>query len=529
VTDPDTLETGILIAACGLPVELDELADRGADDTLRRALGACDERVKEWSQGRVEYLAVAACLLSGLPTDGLPIENPQSVRASVQRELPRYLMFLARRANERTPGAPDVTVAAADLATALEYGVAERGSGGLLDALKRGLPADGTRARRAAERYAGLRAAGVGSLKDALPYLDGAGRAFAAARPRGAPRLDVADDRLVARIDYRGRPVRVHARVVREGGAVYSSLESADPREIPLALLRQLGESGQRRVVVEVVVGGSMSLNAWAYARRATTVTIPAPAVDYAALEHVLRADDLPDADGVGEDGVPEPELRSEHRMARGEFQRLVTGAPPAIKRAAGLIARQAPTQAGRIEAVGQLLRRRALGPGAGPARPLHDITTVDALTSREAAELAAALLWRLEIPARTLPAMLDNVLATVPALLHEGRWYWLPIWPDTPFEVYHQKIDRWPAQKADDGKPGVGWEAVSRYREIDRRALPLAAAALAPPPTATTDDKDAAGPSCPICKGLMRKRSSQRGEFWGCTRYPECRGTRPV
>jgi len=526
VTDPDALETEILVAACGLPVELDELADRGTDDTLCRALGACDERLKEWPQGRVEYLAVAARLLSGLPADGLPIENPQSVRASVQRELPRYLLFLARRANERTPGAPDVSVAAADLATALEYGVAERGAGGLLDALKRGLPPDGTRARRVGERYAGLRAGGIGSLKDALSYLDSSGQAFVAARPQGAPRLDVVDGRLVARVDYRGRPVRVHARVVAEGAVVYSSLESADLREIPLALLRQLGESGPRPVVVELVVGGSMSLNAWAYARRTTTVMVPAPAVDVEAIERVLRAGDTSDVDGVGQDGIPE--LRPEHRMARGEFQRLVVSAPPAIKRASVLIARQAPVHADRIGAVARLLRRRALGPGAGPARSLRDITTSDVLTSREAAELAAALLWRLEVPARTLPAMLDNVLATVPVLLHEGRWYWLPLWPDKPFEVYHQKIDRWPGKKQDDGKSGVGWEAVSRYRAISQRALPLAAAALAPPPAAT-GDKGAAGPSCPICTGLMRKRSSQHGEFWGCVRYPACRGTRPI
>ncbi|MBT3295599.1 MAG: hypothetical protein HN919_22975 [Verrucomicrobia bacterium] len=26
-----------------------------------------------------------------------------------------------------------------------------------------------------------------------------------------------------------------------------------------------------------------------------------------------------------------------------------------------------------------------------------------------------------------------------------------------------------------------------------------------------------------------MQKRSSTRGEFWGCRGYPECRGTRPV
>jgi len=35
--------------------------------------------------------------------------------------------------------------------------------------------------------------------------------------------------------------------------------------------------------------------------------------------------------------------------------------------------------------------------------------------------------------------------------------------------------------------------------------------------------------PTCPQCDKPMRKRSSARGEFWGCSGYPECRGTRPV
>jgi len=35
--------------------------------------------------------------------------------------------------------------------------------------------------------------------------------------------------------------------------------------------------------------------------------------------------------------------------------------------------------------------------------------------------------------------------------------------------------------------------------------------------------------PSCPRCNSPMRKRSGSRGEFWGCSRYPECKGTRNV
>jgi four helix bundle suffix protein len=35
--------------------------------------------------------------------------------------------------------------------------------------------------------------------------------------------------------------------------------------------------------------------------------------------------------------------------------------------------------------------------------------------------------------------------------------------------------------------------------------------------------------PECPQCGQPMRRRRSAKGEFWGCTGYPECKGTRPI
>jgi hypothetical protein len=40
--------------------------------------------------------------------------------------------------------------------------------------------------------------------------------------------------------------------------------------------------------------------------------------------------------------------------------------------------------------------------------------------------------------------------------------------------------------------------------------------------------------PHCPSCNRKMVKRKARRGErageeFWGCSTYPTCRGTRPV
>jgi four helix bundle suffix protein len=34
---------------------------------------------------------------------------------------------------------------------------------------------------------------------------------------------------------------------------------------------------------------------------------------------------------------------------------------------------------------------------------------------------------------------------------------------------------------------------------------------------------------ACPDCGKGMRKRRSAKGTFWGCSGFPECRGTRPV
>jgi restriction system protein len=39
----------------------------------------------------------------------------------------------------------------------------------------------------------------------------------------------------------------------------------------------------------------------------------------------------------------------------------------------------------------------------------------------------------------------------------------------------------------------------------------------------------DPNAPTCPQCEKPMQRRSSTRGAFWGCSGYPDCRGTRPV
>lgn len=64
-------------------------------------------------------------------------------------------------------------------------------------------------------------------------------------------------------------------------------------------------------------------------------------------------------------------------------------------------------------------------------------------------------------------------------------------------------------------------------------RASKRAAALAAAPPTApAVEPVTARAPSCPKCSSQMVLRTARRGanaggEFWGCTRYPACKGTR--
>lgn len=43
------------------------------------------------------------------------------------------------------------------------------------------------------------------------------------------------------------------------------------------------------------------------------------------------------------------------------------------------------------------------------------------------------------------------------------------------------------------------------------------------------TQRHDPDAPLCPQCEKPMCKRRSAKGEFWGCTGYPDCRGTRQI
>lgn len=58
------------------------------------------------------------------------------------------------------------------------------------------------------------------------------------------------------------------------------------------------------------------------------------------------------------------------------------------------------------------------------------------------------------------------------------------------------------------------------------------ASAGVKVPHTDTADPSSAAAPACPKCNSVMVLRTARKGanagsEFWGCSRFPVCRGTR--
>jgi four helix bundle suffix protein len=44
-----------------------------------------------------------------------------------------------------------------------------------------------------------------------------------------------------------------------------------------------------------------------------------------------------------------------------------------------------------------------------------------------------------------------------------------------------------------------------------------------------TREKNRSPSPECTLCGKPMRKRQSAKGEFWGCSAFPDCKGTRPV
>ena len=69
--------------------------------------------------------------------------------------------------------------------------------------------------------------------------------------------------------------------------------------------------------------------------------------------------------------------------------------------------------------------------------------------------------------------------------------------------------------------------------RQARASASTRSAAAAAPAsPRVSNSQGSMTAPACPVCQGSMVRRTAKKGssagsQFWGCTQYPACRGTR--
>jgi DNA topoisomerase-1 len=77
-----------------------------------------------------------------------------------------------------------------------------------------------------------------------------------------------------------------------------------------------------------------------------------------------------------------------------------------------------------------------------------------------------------------------------------------------------------------EDVKPRRRGRSTQRPR---RRAAGAKAGATARAKVGQSTTDDTPTIACPLCGAPMVKRTSQYGAFWGCSKYPACRGTRKI
>ncbi len=541
--DPVALELELLTAVCGLPRELADVQARSDENErysdIKRALPAAGF----WSQGRLRYLAVACSLLSGARGDALPIEFAASVGAAVQSELPRFLRFLARRADERAVPAPDVAEAAVDLATTLEFGVAERGGGALLEALKRAYQPDETRRRKVLQDYARLRARGVDSLEAARDLVAEPVRRTIQRRPELEPKVVIDNGHLLLHAGRSLSPARLHVRIATEQRELMHTAERADLDTVALGPADQLGSEGRHHFTLEVVAGTAVRPS-WAYASCEGDVEVPPPAIDIAAAERALR-----DRTGTEYESTPSRGLFSKLGQAIfgvspiAEAQHQLEEVPPRVKKAATILARGLGTPPDKVKGVSSLLAQRTEIPPNPRPRSLGQITDSPELTRFEAGVLATALLRCMGVEAQLLPAAIDDRDSGLCAWRYTDRLYGLPVWPARSVIVQGIRVEDWNTDGERNAPPSVGWQVVQAYSTAVRRRLPFSLN-----PLKGSDDRDGTSsepsgrpvdgrptdvpdqaPECPECGATMRQRSGRWGDFWGCSSYPACKGTRRI
>jgi hypothetical protein len=179
----------------------------------------------------------------------------------------------------------------------------------------------------------------------------------------------------------------------------------------------------------------------------------------------------------------------------------------------------------------------------AARPRSLVQIADSPELTPFEANLLATALLRWMGVEAEFLGARVDGEETAICAWRHGDKLYGLPIWPAKSVVVQGARVEAWSDSTDESSPPSVGWEILRAYGTIAKRTLPFALTESLPadgtdgepePPVAQEPvgrraSSPRSAPLCPACDGPMARRSGRFGEFWGCTGYPDCRGTRQV
>lgn len=69
-----------------------------------------------------------------------------------------------------------------------------------------------------------------------------------------------------------------------------------------------------------------------------------------------------------------------------------------------------------------------------------------------------------------------------------------------------------------------VSFKATATPRPVPSPVSPVAA-----PSQPIRAPAKGLSPSCPTCGSAMHRRTGRYGAFWGCSRYPVCRGTRQI
>jgi hypothetical protein len=315
--------------------------------------------------------------------------------------------------------------------------------------------------------------------------------------------------------------------------------EQADLETVSVGPADLLGSEGVHRVTLEVVSRASGGIG-WVYAKGGAEVEVPPPTTDIEGVEAALAdrgATEYESKSSPGFLGKLSRSLFGGSVLADAQHQ--LDNIPARVKKAATILARGLATPPAKADGVARLLRRRQHTDSTVRPRSLVQIADSPELTNFEGGLLATALLRCMGVEAQLYRATIDGQDSALCAWRHVDRLYGLPIWPAENVVLHGVRVEAWTDDTNPSPPPSVGWEVVGLYETIATRQLPFALAETqavrdgrnadpAPPASVRSSPRPIQpAPTCPACDAPMRRRKGRYGDFWGCSRYPSCRGTR--